>query len=90
MSARSRRTKPARCHYSLNIPIQQLRERIAELDASRPVYLYCRSGFRSYLAYRMLTGHGFERVATLSGGTMTMEHAVPWLAPEFERPPPRS
>ena len=74
--------------HSVNIPIQQLRERIAELDASRPIYVYCRSGFRSYLAYRVLTGHGFDRVATLSGGTMTMEHAVPWLAAAFTSPTP--
>ncbi len=64
---------------SVNIPVQQLRERIGELDPARPTYVYCRSGFRSYLAYRVLVGLGFERVATLSGGTLTMEHAVPWL-----------
>jgi hypothetical protein len=55
---------------------------------SRPVYVYCRSGFRSYLAYRILKGSGFQQVATLSGGTMTMEHAVPWLRAEFELPTP--
>lgn len=65
--------------YSVNIPVQQLRARVGELDPSRPVYVYCRSGFRSYLAHRALKGLGFPRVATLSGGTMTMEHAVPWL-----------
>lgn len=73
---------------STNIPVQELRDRVAELDASRPVYVYCRSGFRSYLAYRALKGLGFERVATLSGGTMTMEHAVPWLAASFTAPGP--
>jgi NADPH-dependent 2,4-dienoyl-CoA reductase/sulfur reductase-like enzyme/rhodanese-related sulfurtransferase len=73
---------------SVNIPVQQLRERIDELDPSRPVYVYCRSGFRSYLAYRALKGLGFPRVATLSGGTMTMEHAVPWLAASFAAPAP--
>ena len=74
--------------YSLNIPVQQLRDRLAELDPDRPVYVYCRSGFRSYLAYRILKGSGFPNVATLSGGTMTMEHAVPWLRAEFELPTP--
>lgn len=64
---------------SVNIPVQQLRERIGELDPSRPTYVYCRSGFRSYLAYRILKGNGFGRVSTLSGGTLTMENAVPWL-----------
>ena len=73
---------------SVNIPLQQLRERVGELDSSRPVYVYCRSGFRSYLGYRVLKGLGFDRVATLSGGTMTMEHAVPWLAAAFAAPAP--
>lgn len=74
--------------HSVNIPLQQLRERVGELDSSQPVYVYCRSGFRSYLAYRALKGLGFEQVATLSGGTMTMEHAVPWLGAAFEDPAP--
>ena len=73
---------------SVNIPLQQLRDRVGELDSSRPVYVYCRSGFRSYLGYRVLKGLGFDRVATLSGGTMTMEHAVPWLAAAFAAPAP--
>lgn len=73
---------------SVNIPVQELRTRIGELDRSRPLYLYCRSGFRSYLAYRALTGLGFEQVATLSGGTLTMERAVPWLQPGDARPSP--
>ena len=66
---------------SVNIPVQELRERYEEIDQDRPVYVYCRSGFRSYLAYRMLKGLGFQQVATLSGGTLTMEHSVPWLRP---------
>ncbi|MCU0280028.1 MAG: FAD-dependent oxidoreductase [Candidatus Nanopelagicales bacterium] len=64
---------------SVNIPLQQLRARLTELDPARPTFVYCRSGFRSYLAHRLLTGSGFEHVATLSGGTLTMEHSVPWL-----------
>ena len=47
---------------SVNIPVQELRERYEEIDQDRPVYVYCRSGFRSYLAYRMLKGLGFQQV----------------------------
>jgi rhodanese-related sulfurtransferase len=57
---------------SINIPVQQLRERLGELDPSRPVRVYCKSGFRSYLAYRILAQRGFGDVSTLSGGTMTL------------------
>ncbi len=43
-----------------NIPVDELRERLGELDQSRPVYVICQSGLRSYIASRILTGNGFE------------------------------
>jgi hypothetical protein len=33
--------------------------------------VYCRSGFRSYLAYRILVQSGFSHVSTLAGGLLT-------------------
>jgi NADPH-dependent 2,4-dienoyl-CoA reductase/sulfur reductase-like enzyme len=33
------------------IPLKELRSRLDELPPSAPVFVYCRSGFRSYLAY---------------------------------------
>ncbi|WP_303908581.1 FAD-dependent oxidoreductase [Thiohalomonas denitrificans] len=58
---------------AINIPIGELRGRIGELDAyrDRGLYLYCLSGFRSYLGVRQLTQNGFERVYNLSGGVKT-------------------
>lgn len=56
----------------LNIPHTELRERIAEIPVGRPVYAYCASGFRSYLAARILTQSGYE-AATLAGGMATMK-----------------
>ncbi len=44
----------------LNIPVDELRERIEELDKHKPVYVMCQSGLRSYLASRILMGSGFE------------------------------
>jgi len=64
---------------SVNIPLQVLRGRLAELDPAHPVRLYCASGFRSYLSYRILVQEGFLDVSTLSGGTMTMQLAEPGL-----------
>ena len=49
------------------IPVDGLRERIGELDADRPVAVYCGVGLRGYLACRILTQHGF-RATNLSGG----------------------
>jgi len=56
---------------AINIPLGQLRRRMAELPKDRPVFLYCKVGFRSYLAYRLLRQAGFEQAATLAGGSST-------------------
>ena len=52
---------------ALNIPVDDLRKRLDELDKSKPVYLYCRSGQRSYYAARILKENGFD-VSHLAGG----------------------
>ncbi len=44
----------------INIPVDELRERIGELDRSKPVYVICQSGLRSYIATRILAGNGFD------------------------------
>lgn len=51
-----------------HIPLDELRDRILELDPATPWVVYCRSGQRSYIASRILKGHGFEQVFNLSGG----------------------
>ena len=50
-----------------NIPVDQLRERLGELDKSKPVYVICQSGLRSYIACRILGGYDFE-CYNFSGG----------------------
>lgn len=44
----------------INIPVDELRERIGEMDKAKPVYVICQSGLRSYIASRILTGSGFD------------------------------
>ena len=44
----------------VNIPVDELRERIGEIDKTKPVYVICQSGLRSYIASRILTGNGFD------------------------------
>lgn len=44
----------------INIPVDELRKRIGELDRSKPVYVICQSGLRSYIASRILMGNGFD------------------------------
>ena len=43
-----------------NIPVDELRERLDEIDRNKPVYVICQSGLRSYISCRILAGNGFE------------------------------
>ncbi len=43
-----------------NIPVDELRERLDEIPHGKPVYVICQSGLRSYIACRILAGHGFS------------------------------
>lgn len=58
-----------------HIPVDELRVRAGELDKSKPVYIHCHSGLRSYIACRMLAGLGFD-CYNLSGGWRLYECAV--------------
>ncbi|MFD5397550.1 rhodanese-like domain-containing protein [Streptomyces sp. NPDC127097] len=51
-----------------NLPLAGLPHHIAELDPSRPVVLYCRSGNRSVIAAALLEAHGFTEVCDVIGG----------------------
>ena len=51
----------------LNIPVDELRERLGELPKDKPVYIICQSGLRSYIASRILAGNGYDTY-NFSGG----------------------
>ncbi len=44
----------------INIPVDELRDQLNELDKNKPVYVICQSGLRSYIASRILMGNGFD------------------------------
>ena len=44
----------------VNVPLDELRDHLSDLDPSKPVYVLCQSGLRSYLACRILMQHGFD------------------------------
>ncbi len=56
---------------ALNLPLPKLRASLDRIPAEKPVFLYCKVGFRSYLASRILKQRGFSSVSTLAGGSMT-------------------
>ena len=51
----------------INIPVDDLRDRLNELDRSKTVYVICQSGLRSYIACRILSQNGFD-CYNFSGG----------------------
>nr|WP_044654843.1 FAD-dependent oxidoreductase [Bacteroides acidifaciens] len=61
---------------AVNIPLDELRDRLTELPKDRMIYTFCAVGLRGYLAYRILTQHGFEKVRNLSGGLKTYRAAT--------------
>jgi NADPH-dependent 2,4-dienoyl-CoA reductase/sulfur reductase-like enzyme/peroxiredoxin family protein/rhodanese-related sulfurtransferase/TusA-related sulfurtransferase len=61
---------------SINIPVDELRERLAELDREKEILVYCQVGLRGYTASRILQQLGY-RVRNLSGGYKT------WLMAEY-------
>lgn len=44
----------------LNIPVDELRQRVDEIPKDRPIYIMCQSGLRSYIASRILSGMGYD------------------------------
>ncbi len=61
---------------ALNIPLDEMRERLAEIPADKPVVLFCAVGLRGYLAQRILMGRGYRDVRNLMGGYKTFSTAV--------------
>ncbi|MBW6515870.1 MAG: FAD-dependent oxidoreductase [Candidatus Cloacimonetes bacterium] len=58
---------------SINIPLDDLRERWQELPKDKDIIIYCLVGLRGYLACRLLLQKGFDRVYNLSGGYKTYQ-----------------
>lgn len=61
---------------SVNIPVDDLRERLGEIPADKPVVIYCGVGLRGYLASNILRQNGFSDVRNLIGGIRTYKAAV--------------
>jgi len=59
------------------IPVDELRERLHELDPARPTVVSCGVGIRAHTAQRILLQHGFATVLNLSGGAALRRRAIP-------------
>ena len=61
---------------AINIPLDNLRERLADIPKNRPVYLFCGVGLRGYLASNILKSKGYPDVRNLIGGLKTYNAAT--------------
>jgi rhodanese-related sulfurtransferase len=68
---------------AINIPLDQLRQRLGEISGDRPIWVNCARGHRSYYAVRILQQHGFH-ASNLSGGYNTWEVWYPEGLPSDE------
>ncbi len=53
---------------AVNIPVDELRERLKEIPTAKRIDIYCEAGLRGYLANRILRQSGYHEVFNLSGG----------------------
>lgn len=60
---------------AVNIPLDDIRERMGELPQNKRIVVFCGVGLRAHVAYRILVQSGFENVYNLSGGLITYENA---------------
>jgi len=61
---------------AVNIPLDELRGRLGELDRDKEIWVYCQVGLRGYLAERILAQHGFK-AKNITGGWRTLSCAGP-------------
>ncbi|MCM1037384.1 MAG: FAD-dependent oxidoreductase, partial [Bacteroides sp.] len=66
---------------AVNIPLDDMRERLAEIPADRPIVVYCGVGLRGYLASNILRLRGYSDVRNLIGGIKTYRTATAPVAP---------
>ncbi|GAB4031090.1 rhodanese-like domain-containing protein [Spirosoma gilvum] len=70
--------KFGRLKNAINIPIQQLENRLAELESvkHKEIIVYCSHSHRSPRASHILTEHGFTNVKNMTGGMSTWAESV--------------
>jgi len=61
---------------AVNIPVDDLRNRLSEIPKDNDIYVFCQVGLRGYVAYRILLQNGFKNIKNLSGGYKTYQLAT--------------
>ncbi len=68
MCASPGRSRLASIPGSLAIPLQEIPERLKELDAASEIIVMCKAGGRSQRAAEFLLARGYSKVRNLKGG----------------------
>jgi rhodanese-related sulfurtransferase len=65
---------------AVNIPLDELRDRMGEVPKDQEIWAYCAVGQRSYYASRALSQYGYD-IKNLSGGfkTFTLKEALEFI-----------
>jgi len=61
---------------AISIPLDELRNRLDELNPEGPTVVTCETGLRAHVAVRILKQHGFKNLANLSGGATLRKRAI--------------
>ncbi len=68
----------------LNIPLEEVPSRVAEVPRDKPVYVYCNTGTRSYEVQRFLNAQGLENVLGVQGSYAVLKDVAPDFDPREE------
>ena len=60
----------------VNIPIDELRSRLQELNSEKEIVIFCQTSVRAYDAERILRGSGFKNVKFLDGSLSAWPYAL--------------
>jgi len=61
---------------AVNIHVDKLRENIGRLDKKSNIIVYCKTSYRSYIAYRILANNGFSNIQNLNGSYLSWTREI--------------
>ena len=62
---------------AINIPLDQISQRLSEIPKDEPVVVYCQSGNRSNQATQLLKGEGYSQIYDLGGISQWQSAGMP-------------
>lgn len=61
---------------SIHIPVDELRDRMDEVPAGRPILIVSKAGFEGHIAVRQLLQNGYDNIKYVSGGITSIRLAT--------------